>query len=169
MIASGAVRKVSVAALVVALAGATTLAGCQSIERETGLNTQTQTGAAGGAAFGGIIAALADANPAWIAASVILGGIAGGSIGHYLGEHDAKQYAENHYKALDNLRAGQTSTWRDPSTGNYGSTTVHRTFTAADGALCKNFTETVHTSSKDVRETATACKASNGDWQVRAA
>ncbi len=163
------VRRLTAVTLVVALAGASTLSGCQTIERETGLDTQTQTGAAGGAAFGGIIAALAEANPAWIAASVILGGVTGGAIGHYLGEKNSKQYAQNHYQALDNLRAGQTSSWRDPSSGNYGSTTVHRTFTAADGALCKNFTETVHTSAKDMRETATACKASDGEWQVRPA
>ncbi len=163
------VRKLTAVTLVVALAGATTLAGCQSIERETGLSSQTQTGAAGGAAVGGIIAALADANPAWIAASVILGGVTGGAVGHYLGEDDAKKYAQNHYQALDNLHAGQTSSWRDPSSGNYGSTTVHRTFTAADGALCKDFTETVHTSAKDMSERATACRAENGEWQVRAA
>ncbi len=162
-------RKLTAVTLVVSLAGAGALAGCQTIERETGLNTSTQTGAAGGAAVGGIIAALASANPAWIAASVILGGVTGGALGNYLGEKDAKQYAQHHYQALDNLSAGQTSSWRDPQTGNYGSTTVHRTFTASDGALCKNFTESMHTSAKDVKETATACKASNGEWKVRAA
>ncbi len=169
MFAFPRVRRLTAAAVVVVLAGATSLAGCQSIERETGLSKDTQTGAAGGAAFGGVIAALASANPAWIAASVLLGGVTGGALGHYLGEDDAKKYAESHYRALDNLRPGQTSSWRDPSTGNYGSTTVHRAFTADDGAFCKNFTETVHTSAKDMRETATACKASNGDWQVRSA
>jgi surface antigen len=162
-------RKLMAAALIAALTGAMALGGCQTIERETGLNRSTQAGAAGGAAFGGIIAALANANPAWIAASVILGGVTGGALGKYLGEKDARQYAESHYRALDNLKAGQTSSWRDPSTGNHGSTTVHRSFTAADGALCKNFTESVHTSAKDVKETATACKAANGDWKLRAA
>ena len=43
------------------------LTGCEMIESQTGLNRPTQEGAVGGAAFGGIIAALANANPAWIA------------------------------------------------------------------------------------------------------
>jgi hypothetical protein len=61
------------------------MAGCQTIEKETGLSRDTQFGALGGAAFGGIVAALANANPAWIAASVIMGGVAGGALGNYLG------------------------------------------------------------------------------------
>ena len=89
------------------------LAGCETIERETGLSKSTQTGAAGGAALGGIIAALADANPAWIAASVILGGVAGGTLGNYLGKEDAQTHADNNLRALDTLGPGQTSNWQD--------------------------------------------------------
>jgi surface antigen len=162
-------RKLTAAALIVSLAGTTALTGCDTIERETGFNRSTQTGAAGGAAFGGIVAALASANPAWIAASVILGGLTGGAIGKYLGEHDARQSAQNHYSALENLREGQTSSWRDPNTGNHGSTTVQSSFTARDGALCKRFTESIHTPKKEVTESGTACRSSSGDWKLRAA
>src|SRR6516165_6011625 len=113
----------SLACIVLASMEAIPLGGCESIEKETGLSRQTQTGAAGGAAFGGIVSALADANPAWIAASVILGGVAGGLIGNHIGRKDAETHASNNLGALEHLGEGQTESWSDAETGNSGSTT----------------------------------------------
>ncbi len=146
---------------------ALSLGGCESIERETGFSKQTQTGALGGAAFGGIVAALADANPAWIAASTILGGVAGGTIGNYLGKQDAQQHAQTNLKALDTLGPGQSSNWSNSKTGNSGSTTVTKVRRTSDGTVCKSFTEVVKTSSKTVTEQATACKTAGGEWRVQ--
>lgn len=157
----------SIAVILLASAVTLPLAGCETIQRETGFNRNTQLGAAGGAAFGGIIAALADANPAWIAASVILGGVAGGAIGDRLGKQDAEKHAESNLHALDTLGAGQSSRWSDSKTGNSGSTTVHKVTRLADGALCKSYTETIHTGSKTVSRDATACRQADGSWKTR--
>lgn len=158
-------------AAALALAAAVTtlpLTGCETIERETGLGRSTQAGAAGGAAFGGIVAALAGANPAWIAASTILGGVGGGAIGEYLGADDAEQHVENNLNALDTLGAGQTSRWQDDESGNSGSTTVHSVFTS-DGRTCKSYTETVRTAERTVSKEATACQTADGGWAVEPA
>jgi len=164
-------RYVRTSTAVVLLLGMTgpLLAGCETIEKETGLSKSTQTGAVGGAALGGIIAALADANPAWIAASVILGGITGGAIGNYLGKEDAEKHASNNLHALDTLGQGQSSSWQDSKTGNSGGTTVTAVDTKADGTICKSYTETVQTSAKTVTQQATACKAPGGTWKVQGA
>jgi surface antigen len=153
--------RTSAALVLIASAGAFALAGCEAIEKETGLLA--------GAAVGGIIAALADANPAWIAASTVLGGVAGGAIGDYLGRKDAEKHAQNNLNALDTLGQGQTSSWSDTETGNSGSTTVTSVTTKADGTVCKSFTEMVRTSAKTVTEQATACKAPGGTWKVQTA
>src|SRR5438876_20885 len=112
------------------------LAGCETIHKETGLSLPTQQGALGGAAFGGIIAALANANPAWIAASIILGGVTGGAIGNYLGHKDAEHHARTNLGALEGLGEGQSSSWGNPASGNSGSTTVERVTQRPDGTLC---------------------------------
>ena len=156
----------SIAFILLASAVSLPLAGCDTIERETGFNRNTQLGAAGGAAFGGIIAALADANPAWIAASVILGGVTGGVIGDQLGKQDAEKHAQTNLHALDSLGAGQSSRWTDSSTGNSGSTTVNKVTRQADGSLCKSHTETIHTGSKTVSRDATACRQADGSWKT---
>lgn len=161
-------RSTAAAALVLAFSvSALPLAGCETIERETGIGKEAQTGALAGAAFGGIIAALADANPAWIAASTILGGVTGGYIGDYLGKKDAEKHAEANLNALNTLGEGQSASWSDAETGNNGSTTVHEVVTMSDGTTCKRFTETVHAGSKTVTQEATACRAPGGSWTVQ--
>lgn len=140
------------------------LAGCESIERETGLGRQTQMGAAGGAAAGGVIAAIAGANPAWIAASTILGGVAGGALGEYLGQDEAEQAAQNNINALNSLGPGQSSSWSEGNAS--GSTTVNSVYTA-NGRTCKTFTEVIRTPEKTVSQDGTACRTADGSWQVQ--
>jgi surface antigen len=142
------------------------LGGCESIEKETGFNKQTQEGAAGGAAFGGIVAALADANPALIAASIILGGVAGGAIGDHLGKSDAEKHATTNLRALDSLGKGQSESWSDARNGNSGSTTVTNVAVEPNGHTCKSFVETVRTGARTVTDDATACKAPGGTWRL---
>jgi surface antigen len=161
-------RRLPIVALVVVALGLMPVAGCQTIERETGLSLRTQRGAAAGAAFGGIIAALANANPAWIAASVIMGGVAGGAISNHLGREDSERHARTNYSALDRLKQGQTDRWENKKTGNYGSTTVTRVTTQSGGVLCKSYREEVHTRAESVTKEGTACKDAGGSWRAKA-
>jgi len=158
-------QRIVAAVLAIGLAGVP-LAGCETIEKETGFNRDTQMGAAGGAAFGGIIAALANANPAWIAASVIMGGVAGGALGDYLGKGDSETHVQTNLNAINTLGVGQTATWQDNKSGNSGSTRVDRVYTAANGRSCKAFTETLRTAQKTVTQQGTACKQPDGSWKV---
>ncbi len=157
--------RTGVTAAMIAVLGVSVCA-CETIERETGFNRSTQIGAAGGAAFGGIVAALANANPAWIAASVILGGVAGGAIGNAMGKEDAERHARANLSALDRLNRGQTESWNNARTGNYGSTTVTRVVSRDSGQTCKSYRETVHTGAQTVTKEGTACRYPGGTWKL---
>lgn len=157
------------AAAMVATLSVPALTGCETIEKETGLGKETQTGALAGAAAGGILAALFEANPGWIAASVILGAVAGGYLADRMTEKDAEMHGASNYRALDSLGPGQSTSWSNPNTGHTGSTVVTEEFKMADGTLCKNFTETVNAENETVTRNATACKAPGGDWKIRGA
>ncbi|MEX2631411.1 MAG: RT0821/Lpp0805 family surface protein [Tistlia sp.] len=141
------------------------LAGCDTIERQTGLSSEAQGGVLSGAAVGGVVSALAGANPFWIAASTVLGGAAGGAIGDYLGRRNAEQHAQNNLNALNTLSPGQKAEWSDPETGNSGRTEVHSVYTS-NGRTCKTYTETVRTSQQTVSEEGTACQTASGGWEV---
>lgn len=156
----------SLALVMLAGAVALPLTGCEQIESQTGMNKSTQTGVVGGAAFGGIIAALANANPAWIAASVILGGVAGGAIGNHLGKQDAETHASRNLNALDSLAEGQTERWSNEETGNSGSTTIHQVVRNSDGSVCKTYSETIRTKEETVSRDGRACRAPGGGWAV---
>lgn len=159
-------RKPTALLLCGVLSGGLLLGSCTNVERETGISRQGQLGAGAGAAAGGIIAALASANPAWIAASTILGGVTGGAIGEYLNREDAERHASTQYTALNTLEAGQSRSWQNPETGRSGRTTVHDSFTSEDGTPCKRFTETIYAAERTIEESATACQQADGTWQV---
>ena len=125
-----------------------------------------QRGEVAGGAFGGIVAAIAGANPAWIAASVVLGDVTGGVIGDRLGKRDVERHARTNVSALDRLNEGQSDSWRNERSGNYGSTTVTRVTHAGNGITCKSYREQVHTSAESVTKEATACKGPGGNWKV---
>ena len=157
-------RMAVAAAMVVALGAS--LCGCETIERGTGFNRSTQRGAVGGAAFGGIVAALANANPAWIAASVIMGGIAGGAISNHLGRKDAERHARANLGALDTLNQGRTESRSNNRTGNHGSTTVTRVDDRDGGGICKSYRETVHAGAETVIKEGAACRYPGGTWKL---
>ena len=142
------------------------IVGCETIEKETGLSKGTQTGAGIGAAGGGLIAALAGASPAWIAASVILGAVAGGVIGNELTKKDKEKYASSSYDALSTQGKGGTTSWSNPETGNSGSTTINEVFTKADGTKCKRFTTKITANGKTNTTNGVACQESDGTWKV---
>ena len=150
-------------ALLLAVSG---LPGCDTVEKETGISKDAQIGGVSGAAVGGVIAGLAGASPAWIAGSIILGGITGGVIGNYLGKEDAEKHAKTNLEALDKLGPGKTAGWKDDKTGNYGSTTVNSETKNGDGSICKTFTETVHADNKTTTKSGKACKAPGGSWNA---
>jgi len=149
---------------VAAALSATMIAGCETIERETGLSRETQLGAGAGAAAGGLIALLSNANPAWVAASTILGGVAGGAISKYLTRNDAEMHASNQYQSLETLETGQTSRWSNPATGHSGYTTVTNVYVGAGGQTCKDFIEVIETPQRTVKENGTACRTPSGEW-----
>ena len=132
--------RTSVALALLASVALLPLAGCDYVEQQTGMSKSTQTGALGGAA-----------------------------IGDYLGKQDAEKHAESNLHALDTLGQGQTSSWSDAKSGNYGSTTVTSVMSRPDGGVCKGFTETVHTKAETVTKEATACRTPGHDWQIQRA
>lgn len=100
------------------------------------------------------------------AAAVLIGALAGaaigGSIGRYMDETD-RLYAGN---ALENVRTGVPSTWRNPDTGYEYEITPTRTYDTASGP-CREYTLEAMIGGKAETVYGTACRQPDGSWEIR--
>ena len=159
------IGKVAAVAAVAVLA-ASAVGGCAAIEEKTGFGKRTQTATAGGAVSGGIIAVLAGASKGWIVVGTVLGGLAGGVASELLGKDEAKQNADAGYDALENQTAGGKTEWRNTASGDRGTTMIDESFVTADGVPCKRFTQTITADGETHSVTGTACRKSDGTWEI---
>ena len=157
--------------VVVALAGLLTVsaAGCQWIEDQHLIGPKTQLGAAGGAATGGLLAAVAGAGPLGLAAGVVLGGLAGGAAGNYLDNKDQELALKAQQRSMSGNKSGQAAEWSNPDSGNSGAYTPTNTYTTKDGKICRDFQQTITIDGKPETAIGTACKMTDGTWRVHTA
>lgn len=98
--------------------------------------------------------------------AIILGALAGaaigGSIGHSMTETDKLKTAH----ALENVRTGVQSSWKNPDTGNEYVVVPTRTYEAS-GAPCREYTIDALVAGKKDKLIGTACRQPDGSWQVR--
>jgi surface antigen len=138
------------------------LSACESSQ----VGQKTQIGAVGGAVGGGVIAAAAGAGGAGIAAGALLGGLLGGGVGYYLDDQDKKTQAEQTHQSLQDAPNGQITTWRNPDSGNYGTVTPLNDYYDNSGRYCRDFRQTVNVNGQNETADGTACRSSDGNWQI---
>ena len=130
--------KIKFAAL--ALAGALSLSACS--ENAGGKETAgTLLGAAGGALLGSQVGG---------GTGQIFAAIGGGLLGAYLGnqvgsslDRADQAYAAQAESAAHNAPVGETISWNNPDSGNYGTYTPVRDGTDQNGAYCREYQTTV--------------------------
>jgi surface antigen len=155
-------RNAGVRTLAIALLLVVTLTGCQSISD----NPKTAIGGFGGAATGGLIAAAAGGGGAGIAAGVIGGALLGGLIGNYLDTRDKEMQAKAASQAFESSPSGKTVAWQNPDNGHAGTVTPTRTYQTAQGAYCREYTQTVTIDGKKENSYGTACRQPDGSWKI---
>jgi surface antigen len=129
-------------------------------------NPKAVLGSLGGGTAGGVIAAVAGANPAVIAASVVGGALLGGFIGHKLDDRDKRMAAQAAQQAFEQNRTGQASSWQNPESGNSGSITPTRTYQIANGQYCRAYTQDIHVGGEKHQTHGTACRQADGSWKI---
>ena len=120
----------------------------------------------GGAAGVGIAAAAGGGAGAMLGAG--LGGmLIGGLIGNRLDARDKRMAAEAAQKAFESNRAGQTSVWKNPDTGNSGTITPTRTTQLANGQYCREYKQTITVGGEQNQAYGTACRQPDGTWKIQ--
>ena len=101
-----------------------------------------------------------------IAIGAIAGAWGGSELGKKMDEED-KVYAQRTAQdAMEYNKADQTSTWRNPDSGNSGTVTPVQTYENAAGKNCREFETSIFVDGEQEKGTGTACRQPDGTWQI---
>lgn len=164
MLASALLRRTTAMLAVASVLG---LAACSGDGGGFELNKQT-----GGAVLGGIGGAVIGSQfgkgtgqIVGVAAGTLLGAFLGSEVGKSLDRADKAAMEQANQRALESGHTGQTSTWRNPDTGNSGTITPTKTY-QSNGQNCREYQQTIVVGGKTEQAHGTACRQPDGSWQV---
>ncbi len=131
--------------------------------------TQKQTGSVvAGAVIGGLVGNMFGGGTGRVLMTAA-GAVAGG----FIGDHIYKKHAKSEYekdaaqRALNQAASGQKVTWSDSRTHESGYFVALNTKQMSDGRICRDFRRGLSVGGEEIDETTgTACKKSNGQWDV---
>ena len=141
------------------------LAGCNTTQ---GWGTKQTVGTGLGAVAGGLAGSQIGSGSGrmWATgAGVLLGALAGGEIGSSLdaADHMAAQQAAGR---AHNARIGETISWNNPNSGNYGTYTPVRDGQSSTGRYCREYQQTIVVGGKTQSGYGTACQSPDGSWEI---
>ena len=139
------------------------------ISCETKQQSGSLIGGLGGAGAGALIGSSVGGTQGGLIGGgigAILGGLAGSSIGQSLDNQDKQRMQESNQRALERAKTGQTSTWKNPDSGNSGSIKTTRTF-QNNGQYCREYAQTITVGGKSEQGYGTACRQPDGSWKVQ--
>lgn len=125
-------------------------------------------GTLAGAAIGGLVGSQfgsGTGNKVAIGAGVLAGGFLGNKVAKSMTCKDQAYHYDTTQNALENQQTGQASTWTNPDTGHSGKVTPTKTYTAADGTPCREFSQTIYVDGKYEEVEGTACRQADGTWK----
>jgi surface antigen len=149
----------AVAAIVLAVAG------CE----QSGYGPKQTVGGLTGAALGGLLGAhfggSGDEQLAWTGAGVFIGALMGSEIGRSMDEVD-RMRANEAVAQAQNAPLGETITWNNPESGNYGSITPTRDGSSSSGAYCREFQQSITIGGRKAQGYGIACQQPDGSWRI---
>lgn len=98
-------------------------------------------------------------------AAIILGSLVGASIGGAVGRSMAEVDRMKTSHALENVRTGVPTSWRNPDTGSQYMVVPTRTVETTRGP-CRDYTIDAVIAVKREKVIGTACRQADGSWQT---
>lgn len=143
--------------LAACLAGLAVMSGCEMTNEGAGAGLGAVVGGVVGNQFGG---------GAGNVAMTVLGAAAGAYIGSQVGASmDARDRVRAN-NAFETSHTGYTTSWVNPDSQVQYAITPTRTYVAQSGQQCREFTQKAWIGGKQESIYGTACRQSDGSWQV---
>lgn len=125
----------------------------------------TLLGAVGGAYLGSKVGK-GNGQLVGVAAGTLLGAALGNSVGQSLDKADMQYYTQASQQALETAQPGQSLPWQNPQSGNSGSITPSNYYQTANGAYCREYTQTINVGGKSQKGYGRACRQPDGTWNI---
>ncbi len=141
------------------------LGACNTLDT---MGTKQAVGTGGGAILGGLAGAQLGKGRGQLwatGAGALLGALVGSEIGSSLDAADRAAMDGANTRAR-NARVGETISWNNPNTGNYGTITPVRDGTSSAGRYCREYQQTVYVGGKQQSGYGTACQQPDGSWEI---
>lgn len=125
-------------------------------------------GGLGGAALGGFLGSQLGKGTgqlALTAAGAVIGGLVGSEVGRSLDSADRLQAAQASQLA-QSAPIGQSITWNNPDSGNYGSVTPTRDGISSAGSYCREYQQRITVGGRTQSGYGTACRQADGSWEL---
>lgn len=141
------------------------LGACQTMD---GSNTKQIIGTGSGALIGGVLGSKVGngSGQLWATgAGALLGALVGSEIGKSLDAADRSMASKATYQAYD-APVGETISWNNPNSGNYGTITPTKDGYSSSGRYCREYQQTVYVGGKKESAYGQACRQPDGSWQI---
>lgn len=144
---------------------ALTVTGCQNLQSQGNKQLMgTGVGAVAGGLAGSAIGS--GSGQLWATgAGALLGALVGSEIGASLDKADMA-YANNAQSRAYSAPVGETVSWNNPESGNYGTITPTREGRSTSGRYCREFSQTIYVDGRQQTGYGTACQNSDNTWQI---
>lgn len=155
-------------AIILSAAGLLLLPACADSAQTVQDNPKRTAGGIGGALLGGYLGSKVGKGSGQLLATgagALLGTYLGSEIGASLDRADRIQ-AEQAYARAEAAPIGETITWNNPESGNYGSVTPMRDGRSATGSYCREYQQSVTIDGQEQRAHGTVCQDPDGTWEI---
>jgi surface antigen len=123
----------------------------------------TAAGAIAGGLIGNAIGGSAGNRVAGTLVGAAVGGFFGNRIGAALDDEDKRRAYAAQMQALETGPSGAPVAWRNPDSGRYGNVVPGPAY-QANGATCRQYSETVFIDGQPQTARGTACRNPDGTW-----
>ena len=155
-------KKIALLSMAIAMVS---LTACETLQ---GRGDKELIGGGTGAVVGGVLGSQVGSGSGrlWATgAGVLLGTLVGSEVGRSLDKADMA-YANQSWQQAHSAPVGETISWNNPDSGNYGSVTSTRDGYSSSGRYCREYQQTVVVGGREETAYGQACQQPNGDWEI---
>ncbi len=156
-------------ALTLAAAALMGLSACITTADGTQYGSKQTVGAGAGAILGGIAGSnIGDGSgQLWATgAGALIGALVGSEVGKSLDRAD-RMYLQNANQQAQTAPIGETITWSNPESGNYGAVTPVRDGRTGSGRYCREYEQVIYIGGEKKTGIGQACQVpGTDDWEI---